>query len=547
MKSSISAVLLILQGLMNVLVSLFFLAIPDMIYRLAEEATYFLFSFFGVFFGLFVIVGILQIIAGIGIMSSAQWAWGFGIGVSIVGLFSFPIGTVLAIVCILVLSSSREEFGVKREAGASSERNGDEEWPLVLGTIVVVIGILWVLAAYVRTPYAWAMAFGVIGIALMILGSVLKTQVRSLAVMGEIFLGIGVFVVFFVSGIRADYLAVPIIVGGLLIILAHYVSRKNREAGRFIAVICIAAVIGAVCAPLYPEGGSIRVGWDRSWIDIGGWDGMGKEYTVSDTKYLEPKGMLSIETTGSIAVRGWNESRIKLGYTKLSSEESLLDEIRVDIQESAGELRVITETTGSREWEAVDYDVMVPRSSLDLHLVSDYGNIVVEGVNCTLDAKTEYGDMRLVDIRGRTMEIDTDYGDITIERAIGDMKAKTGYGDMKLNDAEGSSANIETDYGDIEVEGCAFESFIAQTGYGDVETDIREIGNITLKTSYGDVRVRAPEYRDVRVVLKTSGGDIDVRIPLVTERTSENEFVGYAGSSIHRIEVEVTSGDIRIE
>lgn len=522
MKSSIAAAFLILQGLVNIFISLFFLAIPGMISQLAEEAPPSLFSFFSIFFGLFVVVGALQIVAGIGILTAAPWAWGFGIGVSVLGLFNFPVGTLLAIVCILVLSSSREEFGAKRGTIENGGGNGNE-WLLVLGTVVVVIGILWVLASYVRTPYAWAMAFTVIGAALMALGALMRVSTRALGTLGEVFLGIGVFVAFFVSGIRVENLAVPIITGGLLLILAYYLSKRSREAGRFIAVLSIAAVVGAACAPLYPAGGSIRIEWDSDWMDV-----TAREYTSQETKHFESKERVRVETTGDITVRGWNESKIKLQYTKRSSEESLLDDIRADIQENAGELRVITKTTGSREWEAIDYDIMVPRSNLDLFLMSDYGDIALEGVNGTLNVRTEYGD-------------------ILIEKVNGDLRAETGYGDMELKYSGGKVLNMGTDYGDVEIDHSSFDNLSAQTGYGDIEIDLSGIGNVTLVTSYGDVSVTAPEYKNVQVVLETSGGSIDVGIPLTVDRVSQNEFVGHAGSSICRIEIETTGGDIRIE
>jgi len=547
MKSSIAAVLLILQGLMNVFASLIFLAIPGMISQLAEEASSILFSFFGIFFGLFVIVGILQIIVGIGIMSSAQWAWGFGMGVSILGLFSFPIGTVLAIACILILLSSKEEFGVKSRAGVSGESSGNEEWPLVLGIVVVVIGILWVLAAYVRTSYAWAAAFGVMGIALMVLGSVMRIRTRSLVTLGEVFLCAGVFLAFFVSGIRMEDLAAPIIAGGLLLILAHYLSKRSRGAGRFLAALSIAAIMGAVCAPFYPESSSFRIEWDGRFREIGGWGDMREEYTISDTRYFEPKTMLSIETTGDITVRGWNENKIKLQYTKRSSEKSLLDDISVDIQESAGELRAITRTAGSREWEAVDYYVSVPRSAPNLYLVSNYGDITLEGVNGTLNAKTEYGDIKLADIDGYSIDVETDYGDMILERVNGDLKAETGYGDMRLSSSGGKSVGLRTDYGDIDVENASFDNINAQTGYGDIDAALAVMGNVTLVTMYGDVDVRVPDHRDVRVALKTSGGSIDVGIPLTVDRVSQNEFVGHAGSPIYSINVEASGGDVSLE
>ena len=227
MKSSLAAVLLILQGAVNLIASAVFLAIPSMIQNLAESVPYLVSSLFTIFFWIFAVAGVLQIVAGIGVLSAASWSWSFGVGVSIIGLLHFPIGTILAIVCLTVLMTSKEEFGVEKRAHTSGKRESNEEWPLILGTIIIVVGILWVLASYVETPYAWATAFGVIGIALFVLDRALKTRTRGLEILGEISLGAGVFLALFVSGISTEYVAVPIIVSGLLIVVAYYISDRK--------------------------------------------------------------------------------------------------------------------------------------------------------------------------------------------------------------------------------------------------------------------------------------------------------------------------------
>ncbi|MDY6985246.1 MAG: DUF4097 family beta strand repeat-containing protein [Candidatus Thermoplasmatota archaeon] len=500
MKRSLAAVLLILQGVINLLTSAVFLVIPGMIAGFVEGMPSFVLSFFSLFFGAFVIVGILQILAAAGASTGAPWSWGLGIGVSILGLFNVPIGTILAIICLITLLSSREEFDV--------EKGGNKEWPLILGTILVVAGALWVLAAYVETPYAWALAFGIIGIALMILDRALKTETKGLEILGEISLGIGVFLSLFVSSIRIEYLAVPIMVSGLLIILAYYISKRSRGVGRVIAVLCIAAVLGSVCSPLY----QMSVDRDEDWI-------FGNEHIVSEiseTRYLEPKERVSINNVnGGIAIKGWNENRIELDYTKRASSEPLLDYIEIDIIESADELGVVTtERPGESGWVSVEYRIMVPESTSEVILKSSNGGITVEGLS-----------------KVRILEAESTNSGIYIK------------------EVDGGYAKLHTTNGGIKVGASRFQNLSADTTNSGLEVDLKRIGNISLETTNGGISISSPDYSNVVIHAVTSNGgiELDDDISIVIDEISEDKLIAHAGSPIYRIDIKTTNGGIEIE
>jgi small-conductance mechanosensitive channel len=176
MKSSIAAALLILQGIINLIFSAIFMIVPGIVLEFAgPEAGGIVSSIFNVLFGAFVIVGVLQVVAGIAMFSATPWSWGLGVALSVFGLFAFPIGTILAIICLIVLASSRDEF--ERGAGKAGERGretGNKEGLLILGTVVLLVGILWILATYIETAYSWASSFIVIGVVFIVLGKLLR-------------------------------------------------------------------------------------------------------------------------------------------------------------------------------------------------------------------------------------------------------------------------------------------------------------------------------------------------------------------------------------
>jgi len=362
------------------------------------------------------------------------------------------------------------------------------------------------LASYTETPYAWAIAFGIIAIALFVTDMTLKT--RGLKILGEISLCIGVFLALFVSNIDTGHAAVPIIISGLLMILAYYISKRNKDAGRLIAVLCIAAVLGAACSPLYHEDRSVRVGWDSDWIK-------GTGYNVSETKYFEPKDRISVETRGAITVRGWSENRIKLEYTKRSSDEFLLDDIKAEVREDAGELAVVTKMPEriSSGWVTVDYTLMLPRNRLtDLTLDSVSGDISINDVNIS---------------SGMTL--------------------KTVSGDVMLYDTEAGSLLTRTTSGDIRARQSGFHELDMNTVSGDAEIDMTHAGNAKIKTTSGDINLSIPEYDGVRINATTAGGDIDFKARnMIIERESENEITVCIYPVRYHIELETVSGDIEI-
>ena len=175
MKSSIAAALLIFQGIINLIFSAIFMIVPEIVLEFAgPEAGGIVSSIFNVLFGAFVIVGVLQVVAGIAMFSATPWSWGLGVALSVFGLFAFPFGTVLAIICLIVLASSRDEF--ERGAGKAIENREVEnkEGLLALGTVVLLVGVLRILATYIETAYSWASSFIVIGVVFIVLGKLLR-------------------------------------------------------------------------------------------------------------------------------------------------------------------------------------------------------------------------------------------------------------------------------------------------------------------------------------------------------------------------------------
>ncbi len=66
------------------------------------------------FGGLFVVVAVLGVIAGIGILGLQPWARTLLIVLAVLALFSFPLGTILGIYTLWVLASRDSELEFAR-------------------------------------------------------------------------------------------------------------------------------------------------------------------------------------------------------------------------------------------------------------------------------------------------------------------------------------------------------------------------------------------------------------------------------------------------
>lgn len=54
--------------------------------------------------GVFVLIGLVYFLAGWGLLTGENWAWILSIVLAVIGLFAFPIGTVISIIILYYLT-----------------------------------------------------------------------------------------------------------------------------------------------------------------------------------------------------------------------------------------------------------------------------------------------------------------------------------------------------------------------------------------------------------------------------------------------------------
>jgi hypothetical protein len=217
---------------------------------------------------------------------------------------------------------------------------------------------------------------------------------------------------------------------------------------------------------------------------------------------LDEGGRFSISNVnGSISVTGGPGNSIEIIATKKADNQSDLDEIEIQISNSATEVVVKTELGNSGGWFSrgstsgeVKYEVIVPASTM-------------------LDS------------------VDTVNGDVTIRGVAGDVEAETVNGSLNVSDLEGD-VNLSTVNGRIEA---AFTRLEGQQ-------------RVKAETVNGRVTIELPESADVKVSADSLNGSINARdFGIETEKGFVgSDLNGDIGNGSARLNIDTVNGSIKI-
>lgn len=72
------------------------------------------------FGGLFIVIGLVYFLAGWGLLEGENWAWILSIVLAVLGLFAFPIGTIISIAILYYLTRPKVKRFFGRGQGAAA-------------------------------------------------------------------------------------------------------------------------------------------------------------------------------------------------------------------------------------------------------------------------------------------------------------------------------------------------------------------------------------------------------------------------------------------
>jgi hypothetical protein len=210
----------------------------------------------------------------------------------------------------------------------------------------------------------------------------------------------------------------------------------------------------------------------------------------------------------------------------------------------------------------LNYHVSIPADS-QLILQTSSGDIVLKGSLERPQISSSSGDIRLENAElGAT--ITSSSGNIRLNHVAGQVDLKTTSGDIKLNNGRITDSRAESTSGDIELNGVVGELH-ASTTSGDInikdikqgQVDLRSmsgelcaegelVGTSTLETTSGDVELRLVPNSNITINATTISGDINAS-KLVNQQGNKRELHGQLGDGSATININTTSGDIRIK
>lgn len=158
----------------------------------------------------------------------------------------------------------------------------------------------------------------------------------------------------------------------------------------------------------------------------------------------------------------------------------------------------------------VKLDIYVPKSyEKSIKANTSFGNINISNLNLShLKLITSFGNIEIRNLKG-DVEADTSYGNIVIQNLSGDLTASTSFG------------NIDLEYQDFDY-------------------------NIKADTSFGDIKLALPKNSQFKIEAECSLGDIDIDFPVKITKNERDKISGTVGSSSNSIDLETSSGDIKV-
>ncbi|HXH62121.1 MAG TPA: DUF4097 family beta strand repeat-containing protein [Fimbriimonadaceae bacterium] len=186
------------------------------------------------------------------------------------------------------------------------------------------------------------------------------------------------------------------------------------------------------------------------------------------------------------------------------------DGVPVEVRLQSGDIRVIDTRSSCR---------VMGRS----------GDVVLKGLDGTVDVSLHSGDVRIEDTKSAVMSIETKSGDITMIDTQGVVNVRTSSGDVRVRRGSGRTLSIEAASGDVLVE-------MAEP----------VMGAMNIRTVSGDAKVMIPDGSDCQVMLSTLRGSVSSTLEMDDLNQESLTITGKLGQGSGSIDVSAVNGDVHL-
>ena len=222
---------------------------------------------------------------------------------------------------------------------------------------------------------------------------------------------------------------------------------------------------------------------------------------------------LVIRVVSSNSTYNWKNRRI----TKSRIDITLTDGVKIDIDNSSGDINVANLRASESKIEASSGDVTLRSVVSNLEIETSSGDIDIDGLVGDSRIESTSGDQSLYDLKGN-IKTQASSGDITVSKFDGSIDLEATSGDIEIRGGEGK-LEVRTTSGEIEGRDILLtgDSYFDATS-GDIdmdfENDLSEL-SFDLRATSGDLEVgsRSAEKRlmidrgGIKVSGVTSSGD----------------------------------------
>lgn len=254
---------------------------------------------------------------------------------------------------------------------------------------------------------------------------------------------------------------------------------------------------------------------------------------------------------GSVEIRGWDQDRIEIAATKTASSRDLLDEIKIDISQSADGVRIRSvRPEGRHSNMGVSYVISLPRKTTMDRVASSNGSIRIESVEGAAKLRSSNGSVRLSQVKG-DLDASTSNGSIELTSFTGGAVLRTSNGAIRASgvrgyfDAQTSNGSI-----DASIDEAAGRTVRASTSNGKIELAIAKLkdSDVVASSSNSSVVLRLPEDIGARLKAATSNGSINTAFEIRAQgELSKKRIEGTIGGGGPLIDVHTSNASIRIE
>lgn len=268
---------------------------------------------------------------------------------------------------------------------------------------------------------------------------------------------------------------------------------------------------------------------------------------------LKPTDRLSVENfNGEIEVAGWDEPTIEVTGTRYASTQENLDNIKVDIQESAGltEIRTVRPNTFHGN-QGARYFIRAPRKTMVDRIVSSNGSVRVHDMTAAARIHTSNGPIRAENISGG-VDAETSNGAINVDSVSGKLNLHTSNGRILGEELTGA-CDAQTSNGGVTLrfKDAPDGAVHVTTSNGSVDVTLVKSpkNSIRAETSNGSITLDLPENAAARLNAETSHQKVSSDFDVTDESVSDKEkrhVEGNIGSGGPLIELTTHNGGIRL-